>query len=34
MKNNRVDSIEKEHIVIVHVRPWSDLEKCIYATLF
>ena len=32
--NNKVDSIEIEHIVTVDLFPWSDLEKCMYATFF
>ena len=32
--NNKVDSIETGHIVIADLFPWSDLEKCMYTTLF
>ena len=32
--NNKADTIETGRIVIAHVRPWSDLEKCMYTTLF
>ena len=32
--NNKVDSIETGLIVIADFLPWSDLEKCMYTTLF
>ena len=32
--NNKVDFIETGHTVILHLLPWSDLERCIYSTLF
>ena len=32
--NNKVDSIETGHIVIVDLLPWTDLEKCMYGTLY
>ena len=32
--NNKVDSTETGRIVIAPSLPWSDLEKCIYITLF
>ena len=32
--NSKVDSIETGRIEIAHLLPWSDLEKCIYTTLF
>ena len=28
--NNKVDAIETGCIVIAHLLPWSDLEKCMY----
>ena len=31
--NNKVDSTETGHVVIAHLLPWSDLEKCMYGTL-
>ena len=30
----KVDSIETGRMVIAHLFPWSDLEKCMYGTLF
>ena len=32
--NIKIDSIETGCIVIAHLLPWSDLEKCMYTTLF
>ena len=32
--NNEVDSIMKGLIVNAYLLPWSDLEKCMYTTLF
>ena len=32
--NNKVDSVETGRIVIADLRPWRDLEKCMYTTLF
>ena len=32
--NKKVDFIEPGPIVIAHFLPWSDLEKCMYVTLF
>ena len=32
--NNKVDSIETGLIVIADLLPWSDLEVCVYSTLF
>ena len=32
--NNKANSIETEPIVIVHLLPQSDLEKCMYTTIF
>ena len=32
--NNKVNSIETGRIVIADLLPWSDLEKCMYTTLF
>ena len=32
--NNNTDSIERRRIVIAHLLPQSDLEKCMYATRF
>ena len=32
--NNKVNSLETEHIVIADFLPLSDLEKCMYTTLF
>ena len=32
--NSNVDSIETGRIVIADLLPWSDLEKCMYITLF
>ena len=34
MNNNKVDTTEIWCIVIADFLPWSDLEKCIYTTLF
>ena len=34
MNNNKFDSIETGCIVIADLLPWSDLEKCMYITLF
>ena len=31
---NKVDSFETGHIAIADLLPWSDLEKCMYTTLF
>ena len=30
--NNKADSIETGDIVIAHLLPWSDLQKCMYGT--
>ena len=30
---NKVDSIETGCIVIAHLFPWSDVEKCMYGAL-
>ena len=32
--NNQVSSIETGRMIISHLFPWSNLEKCIYTTLF
>ena len=32
--NSKVDSIETGCIVIAHLLPWNDLEKCIYGRFF
>ena len=32
--NNKVDSVNTGRVVIVDLLPWSDLEKCMYTTLF
>ena len=32
--NNKIDSIQTGCIVIADLLPWSDLEKCMYTTLF
>ena len=32
--NSKVGSIETRRIVIADLYPWSDLEKCMYKTLF
>ena len=32
--NNKVDSVKTGSTVIAHLLPWSDLEKCMYTTLF
>ena len=32
--NNKADSIETGRLVIAHLLPKTDLEKCMYTTLF
>ena len=32
--NDKVNSIDTERIVIAHLLPRSDLEKCTYTTIF
>ena len=32
--NNKLNSIEAGRIVIAHLLPWSELEKCMHGTFF